>query len=77
MGMSCIINIGIKNLFNNLNSAIINPVTGRAYQYGDATPNSWNDPLYPDLQAPLSPYPYDPSRYLAPRQIKFGISLKL
>jgi hypothetical protein len=62
---------------NNKNAAIINPITGRAYEYGDPTPNSWNDPLYPDLQAPLDPYPYNPSRYLAPRQILFGFSLKL
>jgi len=44
---------------------------------GDPTPNSWNDPLYPDLQAPLDPFPFNPARYLAPRQIKFGFTLKL
>jgi outer membrane receptor protein involved in Fe transport len=69
--------ITVKNLLNNKNATIINPITGRAYEYGDPTPNSWNDPLYPDLQAPLDPYPYNPSRYLAPRQILFGFSLKL
>lgn len=75
--MDVIFNIGIKNLFNNLNSTIINPVTGKAYEYGDPTPNGWNDPLYPDLQSPLDPFPYNPARYLAPRSIRFGISLKL
>ena len=75
--MDVIFNIGVKNLFNNLNSTIINPVTGKAYEYGDPTPNGWNDPLYPDLQSPLDPFPYNPARYLAPRSIRFGISLKL
>ena len=36
----------------------------------------WNDPNYPDLQLPISPYPFDPSRYLTRRNIKFGLSLK-
>lgn len=71
------VNLTITNLFNTLNSTIINPVTGTAYQYGDPTPNYVNDPLYPDLQAPITPYPYNPSRYLTPTNIKFGISLKL
>lgn len=72
-----VINISVKNLFNNKNSAIINPITGRAYEYGDPTPQSWNDPMYPDLQYPISPYPYNPARYLTPRQIKFGFTVKL
>lgn len=72
-----VLSLQIKNLFNNKNSTILNPITGKAYEYGDPTPNYWNDPLYPDLQAPLDPYPFNPARYLAPRQILFGISLKL
>lgn len=71
------VSLEITNLFNTLNSTIINPVTGTAYQYGDPTPNYWNDPLYPEVQAPITPYPYNPSRYLTPTNIKFGISLKL
>ncbi|HPI37891.1 MAG TPA: TonB-dependent receptor [Ignavibacteriaceae bacterium] len=66
----------INNLFDFKNSAIINPVTGKAYEYGDPTPLGWNDPLYPDLQAPIDPYPYNPARYLTRRNIKFGISLR-
>ena len=66
----------VTNIFNSKNSAIINPVTGKAYELGDPTPNSYNDPLYPDLQAPLSPYPTNPARYLSPRQIRFGISFQ-
>ncbi|MBK6878604.1 MAG: TonB-dependent receptor [Ignavibacteria bacterium] len=71
-----IVSLSITNLFDTKNSTIINPVTGKAYEYGDPTPNFYNDPLYPDLQAPINPYPYDPARYLTPRQIKFGVSLK-
>ncbi len=66
----------VNNLLDTQNSAIINPVTGRAYEYGDPTPNTWNDPKYPDLQAPLSPYPYDPARYLTRRNVKLGVSLR-
>ena len=58
------------------NSAIINPVTGKAYEVGDAIPNSWNDPNYPDLQAPIRPYPSNPARYLTRRNIKFGFSFR-
>jgi len=76
-GMDFVINLSIKNLLNNRNSAIINPVTGRAYETGDPTPNSWNDPMYPDLQAPLDPYPYNPARYSVPRNIRFGFTVKL
>ena len=66
----------INNLLDTKNSAIINPVTGKAYEYGDATPLSWNDPLYPDLQTPINPYPFNPARYLTKRNIKLGISFK-
>lgn len=76
-GTDLVFSLKIMNLFNNKNSAIINPVTGRAYEFGDPTPNSFNDPLYPDLQAPISPFPFNPARLSAPRQIMFGVSLKL
>lgn len=66
----------INNLLDYKNSAIINPVTGKAYEAGDSTPSSWNDPNYPDLQAPLSPYPFNPARYLTRRNVKFGVSLR-
>lgn len=66
----------INNVLDFKNSAIINPVTGKAYEYGDPVPNSWNDPNYPDLQAPISPYPENPARYLTRRNVKFGVSLR-
>lgn len=68
--------VEVNNLFDFKNSAIINPVTGRAYEFGDPVPNSWNDPNYPDLQAPINPYPFNPARYLTKRNIKFGISFR-
>ena len=76
-GMDFGIQIEVTNILDNNNAAIINPVTGEAYEYGDPTPGGYNDPLYPDLQAPLNPYPYNPARYLAPRNIRAGISVKL
>ena len=66
----------VNNLLDTKNSAVINPVTGKAYENGDPVPYTWNDPSYPDLQAPISPYPLNPSRYLTRRNIKFGVSLK-
>ncbi len=75
-GLNLTFSIEVLNLFNQKNSNIINPVTGRAYEYGDPTPNSWNDPMYPDVQAPLDPYPYNPARYLNPRNVKLGVKLR-
>jgi len=66
----------VTNLLDWQNSSIINPTTGKAYEYGDPTPSSWNDPLYPDLQAPISPYPYNPARYLSRRNVRFGLSFR-
>ncbi|OGU84257.1 MAG: hypothetical protein A2W11_15085 [Ignavibacteria bacterium RBG_16_35_7] len=66
----------VSNLLDTKNSAIINPATGKAYENGDPTPLGWNDPLYPDLQLPISPYPFNPARYLTRRNIKFGVSVR-
>jgi outer membrane receptor protein involved in Fe transport len=63
----------ISNIFNTKNSDIINPLTGRAYEYGDQVLDSWNDPLNPD-PAPTSPFPFNPARYLEPRNLKIGLS---
>lgn len=70
------ISLEIQNLFDNKNSQIVNPITGRAYEYGDNTPLSYNDPKYPDLQGTISPFPYNPARYLAPRNAKLGVSFR-
>lgn len=66
----------VQNLLNRKNSEIINPVTGRAYEYGDPTqyPSpTVNDPLYPDLTPPVTPFPYSPARYLNPRTYRLGL----
>ncbi len=68
--------IEVQNLFNNMNSQIVDPVTGRAYEYGDPTPSSYNDPLFPQLSGSVSPFPYSPARYLNPRTIRGGVSLQ-
>jgi outer membrane receptor protein involved in Fe transport len=69
-------NIEVKNLFNNVNSQIVNPVTGRAYEYGDPTPTSYNDPVYPQLTGDVSPFPYNPARYLEPRTVRASLSFR-
>jgi len=71
-----VLSIEIENLFDRKNVQILNPVTGDAYSYGDPTPSSWNDPLYPDLQAPIEPYPYNPARYLEPRNFRVGLAVR-
>lgn len=63
----------IQNLLNNKNSDIINPLTGKAYVYGDPVLDTWNDPMNPD-PSPLQPFPFNPARYLEPRNIKMGVS---
>ena len=70
------ISLEIQNLLDNKNSQIINSVTGKAYEYGDNTPASFNDPRFPDLQGTISPYPYNPARYLAPRTARLGVALR-
>ena len=70
------VSLEIQNLLDNKNSTIINSVTGKAYEYGDNTPVSFNDPRFPDLQRPISPYPYNPARYLAPRTARLGVALR-
>ncbi len=68
--------IEVQNLLDSKNSQIINPVTGRAYEYGDPTPSSYNDPLYPQLTGNVSPYPYDPARYREPRTVRLSLAFR-
>jgi hypothetical protein len=75
-GLKYAITLEVRNLFNQKNAQIINPVTGDAYEYGDPTLGSVNDPLYPDLYYPISsPFPFNPARYRASRQIIMGFSV--
>jgi hypothetical protein len=39
------------------------------------TPVGWNDPLYPDIQPPLRPYPFNPARYEQRRTLRIGAEL--
>jgi outer membrane receptor protein involved in Fe transport len=75
-GAEFTLSVQIKNLLDNKNSAIINPVTGRAYEFGDQTPSTWNNPLYPQLQSPVSAFPYDPSRFLPGRHVQVGLAMR-
>ncbi len=70
------VSLEVQNLLNNKNSQVINPVTGRAYEYGDDTPLSYNDPRFPQLQGIIQPFPYNPARYLSPRTAKLGIAFR-
>jgi len=71
-----VLSLEVQNLLDRQNSQIVNPVTGRAYQYGDQTEQAVNDPLYPDLTSPVTPFPYDPARYLNPRTYKLGLAFR-
>lgn len=66
----------VKNLTDFRSAAIINGVTGTAYREGDPLPLSFRDPNYPDPQNNGLP-PFNPARWLPPRQIMFGLQLAL
>ncbi|HMK39423.1 MAG TPA: TonB-dependent receptor, partial [Bacteroidota bacterium] len=68
--------VEVQNLLDRKNAQIINPATGRAYEYGDPTPLSYNDPVYPQLTGNVSPFPYDPSRYLNPRTFRVSLAVR-
>ena len=70
-------NLQITNIFNNKNASIINPVTGRAYSFGDNVPDSWVDPRFIDPRLGNSgPPPTNPARFLQQRHIMLGVSVK-
>ncbi|TAG53158.1 MAG: TonB-dependent receptor [Cytophagales bacterium] len=74
--LSMSVSIEFKNIFNNVNSQIVNPVTGRAYQDGDQLPISDRDPYYQNPQD-NGIMPFDPSRFRQPRQMLLGISFNI
>ena len=65
----------VRNLFNNKNAQIINPITGEAWEYGDDLTDTYRDVRYmgPEEDGEL---PDNPARYLAPRQILYGLSFR-
>ncbi len=74
-GNGVALSLEVRNLLDTKNSQIINAVTGQAYEYGDDVPNSWRDLRYNGPQQEGQD-PRNPARYLAPRQILYGISFK-
>ena len=71
--------IEITNVFNNKNVLIVNPVTGRAYQYGDAVPTEWKDPVYNDprdYRSSLLSQGENPARYGEPRHLLVGFNVR-
>jgi outer membrane receptor protein involved in Fe transport len=73
-----IFSVEVRNLLNNKNAQIINPVTGKAYEYGDDVPDNWRDPR-PEYNGPQESGldPRNPARYLAPTQVLFGMAFRL
>ena len=89
-GSDIVFTLEVENLFNQKNSVIINPVTGRAYPDIDPettdftalrgnpeydVTGSVRDPRYEDPDTSGIP-PFNPARFLAPRHIVFGLSYK-
>ncbi|TVR77688.1 MAG: TonB-dependent receptor [Chitinophagaceae bacterium] len=76
---SLALTIEITNALNTKNAAIINPVTGRAYEDGDNVPTEWRDPRFNDPRDPRSGNrpPNDPSRFHPPRNIMLGLAFRL
>ncbi|MEM7372199.1 MAG: TonB-dependent receptor [Bacteroidota bacterium] len=70
-GRKLSLSVELENLTNYQSSAIVNGVTGRAWQEGDDLPLSFRDPRYPDPQDNGTP-PNNPARYLTPRHILLG-----
>lgn len=69
------LSVEVRNLLNAKNAQIINPVTGKAYEYGDDVPSSWRDPRFNSPQE-RGTDPRNPARYLAPRQILYGLAFR-
>lgn len=65
----------VRNIFNNKNAQIVNPITGRGYEAGDDVPNEWRDPRFIGPEESGTP-PNNPARYLPPRHILYGIAFR-
>ena len=65
----------MDNIFSYRSAAILNPTTGKAYQYGDPLPNGTRDPKYPDPQDNGVP-PFNPARMMAPGHLMLGVEFK-
>ncbi|MEM8898004.1 MAG: TonB-dependent receptor [Bacteroidota bacterium] len=69
------LSVAVTNLTNYRSAAIVNGVTGDAYEFGDPLPLEVRDPLFPDPQNNGIP-PFNPARFTAPRQVLFGVQLQ-
>ena len=70
--MRAYISFEVKNLFDNKNAQLVNPVTGTAYRNGDPLPFEQRDPRFTDPNTSGLP-PTNPARYMQPRQFMYGI----
>jgi outer membrane receptor protein involved in Fe transport len=66
--------VEVTNLFDHKNVVVINSLTGDEYKSTDVIPYADGDPNLPERSRKL-PLWSDPSRYLAPRHIKVGVSV--
>ena len=88
-GSDMVFSLEIENLFNQKNSVIVNPVTGKAYPViepgTDVTtlrgnpdydvPGFLRDPRFEDPNTSGLP-PFNPARFLSPRHVVVGLSYK-
>ncbi|MDG1534585.1 MAG: TonB-dependent receptor [Schleiferiaceae bacterium] len=72
-----LLNLEVMNITGRRNAQLVNPITGRAYEYGDDVPLTWRDPR-PEFNGPqeTGTDPRNPARYSAPTQILAGIQIK-
>ena len=89
LGNDVVVSLEITNLFNQLNSLIVNPVTGKAYPEVDPAtdfealrndpdydvPTGTRDPRYEDPTTGGTP-PFNPARYLPQRHVVLGLSYR-
>ncbi len=68
--------VEVTNILNSKNTAIVNPVTGRAYETGDDVPSEWRDPRFLDPRDPRSNNvpPDNPARFHEQRHFLIGLS---
>ncbi len=72
-----LLNVEVMNITGRRNAQLVNPITGRAYEYGDDVPLTWRDPR-PEFNGPqeTGTDPRNPARYSAPTQLLAGIQIK-